>query len=231
MGLLRLPSLTNYHQQIVTNQLSPTNCHQPTVINQLSPTNCHQPTTTNKLSPTNCHQPIVINPLSPTNCHQPIVINQLPPTSCHQLYNCHQPIVINRLSSTNCYQPTATHQLSPTNCHPTKIGLPTNCHQPICVCAAVIAVLWRTPDVRPGIAGSPHFCRCDLRGRRGTWCSPRGRAYALGSLGRSFAGVICVAGAVYFAWGRLVAVLGALQGVGCTPLGPLGRCSFEALPA
>ena len=51
-----------------------------------------------------------------------------------------------------------------------------------------------------------------LRGRRGTWCSARGRMYALASLHlRCFAGGFCMAGAA----------LGALQGVGCTPWRPL----------
>ena len=50
-------------------------------------------------------------------------------------------------------------------------------------------------DVRPGVPWSLPLCRCLLRGRRGTWCSARGRMY------------FCVAGAA----------LGALQGVGCTP--------------
>ena len=51
-----------------------------------------------------------------------------------------------------------------------------------------------------------------LRGRRGTWCSARGRMYALASLGlRCSAGGFCVAGAA----------LCGLQGVGCTPWRPL----------
>ena len=87
---------------------------------------------------------------------------------------------------------------------------------------------------RPGVPWSPPLCRWLLRGRRGTWCSARGRMYALASLGlrwllrgrrgtwcsargrmyalaslglRCSAGGFCVAGAA----------LGALQGVGCTP--------------
>ena len=94
-------------------------------------------------------------------------------------------------------------------------------------------VLCKGSDVRPGFPWSPLLCRwllrgrrgtwCSargrmyapslglrwlLRGRRGTWCSARGRMYALASLGlRRSAGGFCVAGAA----------LGALQGVGCTP--------------
>ena len=60
---------------------------------------------------------------------------------------------------TNCHQPIAIHQL-----------LPTNCHQLIVTTGS---------DVRRGVAWSPQLCRCDLRGGRGTWCSPRGRMYAL----------------------------------------------------
>ena len=80
-----------------------------------------------------------------------------------------------------------------------------------------------------------------LRGRRGTWCSARGRMYALASLGlRSSAGGFCVAGAALGALQgadvRLAslglrcsagdfcvagAALGAPQGVGCTPWRPL----------
>ena len=56
-----------------------------------------------------------------------------------------------------------------------------------------------------------------LRGRRRTWCSARGRMYALASLGlRCSAGGFCVAGAA----------LGALQGVGCTPWRPLVSGGF-----
>ena len=88
-----------------------------------------------------------------------------------------------------------------------------------------------------GVSWSPPLCRWLLRGRRGTWCSARGRMYALASLGlrwllrrsrgtwcsargrmyalaslglRCSAGGFCVAGAA----------LGALQGVGCTPSRP-----------
>ena len=57
-------------------------------------------------------------------------------------------------------------------------------------------------------------CRWLLLGRRGTWCSARGRMYALASLGlRCSAGGFCVAGAA----------LGALQGVALASLGL--RCS------
>ena len=68
-------------------------------------------------------------------------------------------------------------------------------------------MLFKGSDVRPGIAGSPQLCRCDLRGARylvlskgsdvrpgvawppqlrrydlrGACCSPRGRMYASGS--------------------------------------------------
>ena len=63
-----------------------------------------------------------------------------------------------------CHQQTATHQLPP-----------TNCHQPI--------VTNQLPPTNCNLL-SPPLCRCDLRGRRGTCCSPRGRMYALGSLGR-----------------------------------------------
>ena len=64
-------------------------------------------------------------------------------------------------------------------------------------------VLCKGSDVRPGVPWSPLLCRWLLRGRRSTWCSARGRMYALVSLGlcRS-AGAFCVAGAA----------LGALQG-------------------
>ena len=40
-------------------------------------------------------------------------------------------------------------------------------------------VLCKGSDVRPGVPWSP----VALRGRRGTWCSARGRMYALASLG------------------------------------------------
>ena len=54
--------------------------------------------------------------------------------------------------------------------------------------------------------------RCFLRGRRSTCCSARGRMYDLASLGlRRSAGNFCVAGAA----------LAALQGVGCMPWRPL----------
>ena len=75
-----------------------------------------------------------------------------------------------------------------------------------------LLVLCKGSDVRPGIPWSPLLCRWLLRGRRSTWCSARGRMYALASLGlRCSAGGFCVAGAA----------LGALQGVGCTPWRPL----------
>ena len=48
--------------------------------------------------------------------------------------------------------------------------------------AAVICVLSKGSDVRPGVAWSPQLCRCDSRGRRGTWCSPRGRMYMVRAL-------------------------------------------------
>ena len=67
-------------------------------------------------------------------------------------------------------------------------------------------------DARPGVPWSPPLCRWLLRGRRGTWCTARGRMYALASLGlRRSAGGFCVAGVG----------LGALKGVGCTPWRPL----------
>ena len=73
-------------------------------------------------------------------------------------------------------------------------------------------VLCKGSDVRPGVPWSPLLCRWLLRGRRGTWCSARGRMYALASLGlRCSAAGFCVAGAA----------LGALQGVRCTPWRPL----------
>ena len=79
-------------------------------------------------------------------------------------------------------------------------------------------MLSKGSDVRPWgrlVAAALRLCRRDLRGSCGTWCSPRGRMYALGSLDRrSFAGVICVAGAV----------LGVLQKLGCA-LRSLGRRS------
>ena len=79
-------------------------------------------------------------------------------------------------------------------------------------------VLCKGSDVRPAVPWSPPLCRSRmyipwspplcrwlLRGRRGTWCSARGRMYALTSLGlRRSAGGFCVAGAA----------LGALQGKG-----------------
>ena len=72
-------------------------------------------------------------------------------------------------------------------------------------------VLRKGSDVRPDVPWSPLLCRWLLRGRRSTWCSARGRMYALASLGlRCSAGGFCVAGAA----------LGALQGVGCTPWRP-----------
>ena len=43
-------------------------------------------------------------------------------------------------------------------------------------------VLCKGSDVRPGVPWSPLLCRWLLRGRRGTWCSARGRMYALASL-------------------------------------------------
>ena len=73
-------------------------------------------------------------------------------------------------------------------------------------------VLCKGSDVRPGVPWSPLLCRWLLRGRRSTWCSARGRMYALASLGpRCSAGGFCMAGAA----------LGALQKVGCTPWRPL----------
>ena len=131
----------------------------------LPPTNCHQPIATNQLPPTNCHPPIATNHLSPTSCHQPIATHQS---------NCHQPFV--QLSSTNCHRRIAAHQLPPAGV--------------ICVAGTVLGALQGVE-----VAGSPHLCQCDLHGRRGTCCSPRGRVYDLGSLGRrASAGVICVAG-------------------------------------
>ena len=125
---------------------------------------------------------------------------------------------------------------------------------PLVSAALPVAFAWQAPrlvlckgsDVRPGVPWSPLLCRWLLRGRRGTWCSARGRMYAtwcsargrmyaLASLGlrwllhgrrgawcsarsrmcavaslglRCSAGGFCVAGAA----------LGALQGVGCTPV-------------
>ena len=53
-------------------------------------------------------------------------------------------------------------------------------------------LLCKGSDVRPGVPWSPLL----LRGRRGTWCSARGRMYTLASLGlRRSAGGFCVAGA------------------------------------
>ena len=78
-------------------------------------------------------------------------------------------------------------------------------------------VLCKRLDVRPGVPWSPLLCRWLLRGRRSTWCSARGRMYALASLGlRCSAGGFCVAGAA----------LGALQWVGCTPWRPLVSGGF-----
>ena len=68
------------------------------------------------------------------------------------------------------------------------------------------------PGCTPWRPWSPALCQWLLRGRRSTWCSARGRMYALASLGlRRSAGGFCVA----------IAALGALQGVGCTPWHPL----------
>ena len=69
-----------------------------------------------------------------------------------------------------------------------------------CVAGAALAALQRP--------WSPLLCRWLLRGRRGTWCSARGRMYAVPWSPVAF----CVAGAA----------LNALQGVGCTPWRPLG---------
>ena len=44
-------------------------------------------------------------------------------------------------------------------------------------------VVCKGSDVRPGVPWSPLLCRWLLRGRRGIWCSARGRMYALASLG------------------------------------------------
>ena len=44
-------------------------------------------------------------------------------------------------------------------------------------------VLCKGSDVCPGVPWSPLLCRWLLRGRGGTWCSARGRMYALASLG------------------------------------------------
>ena len=41
-----------------------------------------------------------------------------------------------------------------------------------------------------GAAGSP-LCRCDLRGRRSTWCSPRGRMYTLALAGAAGSPPLC----------------------------------------
>ena len=96
-------------------------------------------------------------------------------------------------------------------------------------------VLSKKSDVRPGVPWSPLLCRWLLRGRRSTWCSARGRMYALASLGlrwllRGRRGTwYCVQGVGCTLWRPLVsggfcvagAALGALQGVGCTPWRPL----------
>ena len=44
-------------------------------------------------------------------------------------------------------------------------------------------LLCKGSDVRSGVPWSPLLCRWLLRGRRGTWCSARGRMYTLASLG------------------------------------------------
>ena len=111
-----------------------------------------------------------------SNCHPQTATHQLSPT------NCHQAILTNQLPPTKCHQPTATDQLPPTNCHQQ-----TSTNQ--------------LPRMYALVLGSPPLCRCDLRGRRSTWWSPRGRIYALLLGRRRCAGVICVAGAA----------LGALQ--------------------
>ena len=51
-----------------------------------------------------------------------------------------------------------------------------------CVAGAALGAL-QGSDVRPGVPWSPPLCRWLLRGRCGTWCSARGRMYALASLG------------------------------------------------
>ena len=89
--------------------------------------------------------------------------------------------------------------------------------RPLVSAALPVAFAWQGPhlvlckgsDVRPGVPWSPLLCRWLLRGRRGTWCSASSRMCAVASLGlRCSAGGFCVAGAA----------LGALQGVGCTPV-------------
>ena len=189
---------------------------------RLPPSNCHQQ---------NCHQPIVTNQLPPTNCHQPIVINRLSSTTCHQrisnnLFNnqlsssgCHQPIVSNQLSTTNC------HQLPPTNCHQPILTYqlsPTTCHQPIVTnqfSPSVNNQLSSTDCHQPVVTDQLSTTNVFSRGSH---VRPGAGWRWLGLLGlRRCAAVICVAGAV----------LGALQGVGCTPWRWLALAGAAGHPA
>ena len=99
----------------------------------------------------------------------------------------------------------------------TFLGVGCTPWRPLVSAALPVAFAWKAwdlvqSDVRPDVPWSPPLCRWLLHGRRGTWCTARGRMYALASLGlRRSAGSFCAAGAA----------LGALQGVGCTPWRPL----------
>ena len=101
----------------------------------------------------------------------------------------------------------------------------------------------RPPSSRPSSRLSHTHSLTLLRGRRGTWCSARGRMYALASLGlrwllRGRCGTWCSAGGRMCALASLGlrrsaggfcvagAALGALQGVGCTPWRPLVSGGF-----
>ena len=200
-------NLINCHQPIVS-----TNCHQPIVTHQLSPTNCHQSIATHQLLPTNCHQPFVIkktatNQLSPTNCHHPIATYQLQTNQQLLPTNCHQLIVINKL----LYQPIATNlgALQRVGCTPWRgwppplrhlRGRRSTWHTPggrmsalarfgLRRCAAVICAAGAALGAFQGVGCTPWrgwvsaLRRCDLRGRRSTWCTPGGQVYALARLG------------------------------------------------
>ena len=95
---------------------------------------------------------------------------------------------------------------------------------PLVSAALPVAFAWQARDLvhcqgvgcmpwRPsGVPWSPPLCRWLLRGRRGTWCSARGRMYALASLRCPL-----VSAALPQAWDNV-----HCQGVGCTPWRPSG---------
>ena len=133
-----------------------------------------------------------------------------PPT--HSLHS------LNSHSLTHSLPHSLAHSLTHSLTHVQGVGCTP--WRPLVSAALPVAFAWQVrhlvlckgSDVRPGVPWSPPLCRWLLCGRCGTWCSARGRMYALASLGlRRSAGGFCVAGAA----------LGALQGVGCTPWRPL----------